>query len=86
MSELETTERVTHDLLAAIGPVIEGLGQDGDEEAVSKVGPVLLTTGVMLLVQSIGSSATATIIGELALRVERGDFEKQVNLFTTPGS
>lgn len=81
---MEITERVTQELLAAISPVIEGLGQDGDDSAVSKVGPVLLTTGVMMLVQSIGSSATARIIAELAQRVERGDFEKQVSLFGAP--
>ena len=82
---MEITEKVTQELLAAIGPVIEELGQGGDEAAISKVGPVLLTTGVMMLVQSIGSSATATIIAELSQRVARGDFEKQVNLFASSG-
>lgn len=68
------TERVTEALFGAITQIVDNAQQNGDEEALSKVGPVLLTTGAMFLVQGIGMEATARVIKELAGRVERGDF------------
>ena len=57
MSEKEATERVTQSLFEAVGGVIDRFKESEDEDALSKIGPVLITTGVMILVQTIGEEA-----------------------------
>ncbi|MEW6266447.1 MAG: hypothetical protein AB1641_25520 [Thermodesulfobacteriota bacterium] len=74
MNGQEATERVTRAIFEAIGSVIDRIKEQGDEEGLSKVGPVLLTTGAMVLVRGVGIETTASVIRELAARVERGDF------------
>ena len=81
MDEREATQRVTQHLFEAIGGAIDKVKADGAEDAISKVGPVLVTTGVMILVQSVGAEATAKVVRELADRVERGDFSQSGHLF-----
>ncbi|MEW5725010.1 MAG: hypothetical protein AB1896_18000 [Thermodesulfobacteriota bacterium] len=81
MTELEATERVTKALFEAIYDVVGQIKEQKDEEALSKVGPVLITTGVMILVQGIGLEAAARVVRELAARIERGDFTRAGNLF-----
>jgi hypothetical protein len=82
----QATERVTQQLFEAISAAIADIQASGDTEGMSRVGPVLLTTGVMVLVQSVGAEATVQVINELGARVERGDFTGLGEFFPSPRS
>lgn len=74
MTDIKDTEQVTRILFNAITNAVAQIQEEGLQDAVSHVGPVLLTTGTMILVQGSGMEQTAAVLKELANRVECGDF------------
>ena len=70
MEDSTATERVTWALFEAVTKIIKDSRDQGDEEALSKVGPVLLSTGIMVMVQAVGQEITAKLVLELAERVK----------------
>jgi hypothetical protein len=81
MTDKSTADKVTQALFAAIIPVINETRQSGDSDAVNKLGPTLLTAGIMLLLDQTGKAGAATVVEELARRIERGDFDNTVGFF-----
>ena len=69
------TERLTQALFNAITDVVDDFKAKGDNDALSKLGPILLTTGAMVLNGALGRETTTYLVQDLADRVERGDFE-----------
>ena len=81
MTESGTNDNVTQAIFAAIIPVINQIKQGEDPDARNKLGPTLLTAGIMLLMDQTGRKGAATVVEELARRIERGDFDNTVGFF-----
>ncbi len=75
MENKDTNERVTQAFLKAITSVITEFHLEGDAEALNKIGPTLLTAGIMVLTKDIGRDGAARVVAELAPRIQRGDFD-----------
>lgn len=82
--ELTATERLTQALFDAIIEVVDDFKEKGDGDALSKLGPILLTTGAMVLNGALGRETTTYLVQDLADRVERGDFEGVQGVFYSP--
>jgi hypothetical protein len=84
--EPNATERLTQALFNAILEVVDDFKSKGDRDALSKLGPILLTTGAMVLNGNLGRETTTYLVQDLADRVERGDFEGINGVFHTPAA
>jgi hypothetical protein len=80
MSE-PATEHVTRMIFEAITTVVNEVKGTDDQEGLSRIGPILLSTGALIMVQGVGLEVTAQVIRELAARVERGDFSQVDPIF-----
>jgi hypothetical protein len=68
-------------IFEAITTVVNEVKGTDDQEGLSRIGPILLSTGALIMVQGVGLEVTAQVIRELAARVERGDFSQVDPIF-----
>ncbi|MBF0529487.1 MAG: hypothetical protein HQK55_09500 [Deltaproteobacteria bacterium] len=82
MQETEATEWVAQAIFETIDRILDEARFQGDTTVLSRLAPVLLSTGALILVDGIGVEKAAEAIKDLAVRVERGDFSRS-DLVTT---
>lgn len=73
--ESKAAERVSRAIFQSVTDIVQQMESDGDQEALAKIGPTLLTIGIMLISRDIGRHAAARVIRELGPRIERGEFD-----------
>ncbi|MDL2259754.1 hypothetical protein LJB99_02610 [Deltaproteobacteria bacterium OttesenSCG-928-K17] len=76
MSEpsLAANERISRRFFNLVLDLIKELEEEGDQEGLTTLPTVMLTTGVIGLCQSMSTDTVSEVLGALRLKVERGDF------------
>lgn len=80
MNDTKATEHMTKRIFETIDIVLSEAQARGDTAVLSRLGPVLLSTGALVLTEGVGLERAAQAIRDLATRVERGDFSKSALL------
>ena len=70
----EASERITHKVFALLADLIKELHAEGDQDGLQALPPVILTTGVIALSQSLTPEIVAHVLESLKVRVECGEF------------